>query len=349
LLYVSNREGGRDIYQVALTRSGQPAGDAVRLTTGANAATVSVSADGRRLAYAAYTRTANVWSTSIPPSGAARLSRSQPVTTGSQEIEAFDVSADGRWLVFDSDRSGIQQLYRMPLQGGEVEQLTSDLEPAMAPAVSRDGREIVYHTFRRGIRQLFVLPVEGGTPVQITHDSLQNRIALWAPDGRSLVFESDAFAPSQKSRIVSRDSNGRWGTPRTLLQGGDIPVPSPDGRSAVTVTRNVDRSALVIVPLSGAPSRTVLTQGASPTRGLFWSWSPDGRFIYYLAEDPGSKKIGIWRVPAGGGTAQLTIWFDEQSGNLVRPWFKVQGNRIYFTRGDQQSDIWMTEVTRRTR
>ncbi|MFL5401427.1 MAG: protein kinase domain-containing protein, partial [Gemmatimonadales bacterium] len=139
LLYVSNREGGRDIYQVALASSGRPLGEAVRLSTGLNAATVSVSADGRRLAYAAYTRTSNIWSVAIPQSGIVRLSRAEPVTTGSQEIEAFDVSADGRWLVFDSDRSGIQQLYRMPLQGGEVEQLTNAAEPSMAPRVSGDG------------------------------------------------------------------------------------------------------------------------------------------------------------------------------------------------------------------
>ena len=53
LLYVSNREGGRDLYQVTLARSGRPVDD-VRLTTGLNAASVSVSADGRRLAYAGF-------------------------------------------------------------------------------------------------------------------------------------------------------------------------------------------------------------------------------------------------------------------------------------------------------
>ena len=34
------------------------------------------------------------------------MSRAEPVTRGSQVIEAFDVSPDGRWLAFDSDRGG---------------------------------------------------------------------------------------------------------------------------------------------------------------------------------------------------------------------------------------------------
>jgi TolB protein len=343
LLYVSNREGGRDLYQVALPRSGRPASNAVRLTTGLNPASVSISADGNRLAYAAYSRTANVWSVAIPPAGAARLARAEPVTTGSQEIEAFDVSADGRWLVFDSDRSGIQQLYRMPLQGGEVEQLTNGPEPSLAPSVSPDGREIGYHSFRNGTRQLFVLPAEGGTPTQVTRDSAQNRGAVWSPDGQSLTYLKDAFMPSQASQIVSRDVAGRWGNPRILLRGGDLPVPAPTGSEVLTMSKE---GRMVIVPLTvGAPSRIVQSRRVSAyPGGLIWAWSPDGRFVYYIGKDSVDQKTGIWRVPAAGGVPRLTVWFDEASSYMLRPWFKVRGNRIYFTRGDQQSDVWMTEV-----
>jgi Tol biopolymer transport system component len=345
LLFVSNREGGRDIYQVALTGSGQPSREPVRLTTGLNAASVSVSADGRRLAYAAYTRTANAWSVPIPTSGSVRLSRAEPVTTGSQEVEAFDVSADGRWLVFDSDRSGIQQLYRMPLQGGDVEQLTNDPEPAMGPSVSRDGREIAYHTFRNGFRQVFVMGAEGGTPIQVTHDSAQNRLAIWSPDGRSLAFQKNALSSSEETGVVSRDASGNWGTPRTLLRRGGVAVWAPDGRRVLTLLKEGDRAFLVIVPVVGGVPRPVLSPRApSPRPGSIWAWSADGRFIYYVGQDPVDKKAGIWRVPAVGGPARLTVWFDKPPGVLIRPWFKVQGSRIYFAQGDPQSDIWVTEV-----
>jgi eukaryotic-like serine/threonine-protein kinase len=342
LLYVSNRDGGRDLYQVPLSRSGKPAGEAVRLTTGLNAATVSVSADGRRLVYAAFDRTTNVWSIVVPQSGSVPVARAEPVTTGNQEIEAFDISADGRWLIFDSNRGGTQQLYRMPLQGGEVEQLTNGDEPSMAPSLSRDGREIAYHTFRNGIRQLFVLPAEGGTPVQVTHDSFQNRMAFWFPDGRSIAFERNAFLPGAATRMVTRDENGRWSAPRVLLDGGDLAVPSPDGRSVLTITREGD---LVIVPVSGGPPRRVLSgRRISPARGYIWAWSSDGRFVYYTGKDPTNKVFGIWRVSAAGGVPQLMVSFDDPSRYLVRPWMRVHGNRIYFSRSDQQSDVWMTEI-----
>jgi eukaryotic-like serine/threonine-protein kinase len=344
LLYVSNRDGGRDIYQLGLSLSGSPLGGGVRLTTGSNAASVSTSGDGRRLAYAAYTRTSNVWSVPISPSGAASTSSAEPVTSGNQEIEAFDISADGRWLVFDSDRSGTQQLYRMPLQGGEVEQLTNDAVPAMAPAVSPDGREIAYHTFRNGTRQLFVLPAEGGTPLQVTDDSAQNRSARWSPDGQSLGFVKDAFLPSQESRIMSRDSSGTWSSPRTLLKGGETPVPSPDGKRAVTVSSD---GQLTMVPLpAGRPIR-IATPGVTPVANFLWDWSSDGRFVYYVGEDTADKRTGIWRVSAGGGTSRLVLLFDAPSQDKVRVWFTVHGNRLYFTRGDPQSDVWMSDVVGR--
>ena len=346
LLYISNRGGGRDIYQQPLARSGSPEGDALRLTTGANAASVSASADGRRLVYTAYGRTSNVWVSPVLEAGTARRSQAQPVTTGTQEIEAFDVSADGNWLLFDSDRSGTQQLYRMPLtENGEVEQLTTGAEPAFAPAISPDGREIAYHTFRNGTRQLFVMGVEGGTPVQVTHDNDQNRSGVWSLDGRSLAFQKRAFEPSHTTEIVSRDSEGKWGRPRTLLEGGDLPIWSPDGRRILTAMRRGDEASLMIVPVNGGPPvKIALPRGARPVPGP-WDWSPDGRYVYYIGQEPNNKRNGVWRVPVAGGAPRLALWFDEGSLDLTRPWFRVRGNRIFVTRPDQQSDIWMTEVS----
>lgn len=106
LLFVSTRDGGRDIYQVTLGSSGRPVGQAARLTTGLNATAVSVSTDGRRLAYAIYTETSNVWGLPISNSSLATVNRAEPVTTGTQVVESFDISPDATWIAFDSDRGG---------------------------------------------------------------------------------------------------------------------------------------------------------------------------------------------------------------------------------------------------
>lgn len=56
LYFVSNRNGPRDVY--ASDVHTHVAGEAVRVTTGMNAHSIDISADGARMVYAAYTSTA---------------------------------------------------------------------------------------------------------------------------------------------------------------------------------------------------------------------------------------------------------------------------------------------------
>ncbi len=46
-----------------------------------------------------------------------------------RQVYPLSWSADGSWLLVASDLSGIRQLYRLPLDGGELEQLTDYAEP----------------------------------------------------------------------------------------------------------------------------------------------------------------------------------------------------------------------------
>jgi TolB protein len=61
LLFMSTREGGRDLYSLQLDGSGHPRGPAVRLTTGLDLGTFSLSADGKALAYSSFPNTSNFW------------------------------------------------------------------------------------------------------------------------------------------------------------------------------------------------------------------------------------------------------------------------------------------------
>jgi serine/threonine-protein kinase len=348
LLYVSNREGGRDLYQVGLSRSGRPSGEAERLSTGLNAATVSVSAKGNRLSYATFSRTSNVWSLPIPHSGTVGLSRAQQLTTGSQEVEGFYPSPDGRWLVFDSNRGGVQQIYRMPLSGGAIQQLTSGDNPSLAPAISPDGREVAFHSFREGVRQMFVMPVEGGPPVQITSGATHSRIARWSPDGRSIAFVKNALSPDQETAVVSRDQNGRWGAARTVLKGGAAGVWSPDGsRLATQMVIPGGKFAVAVVPSAGGTPRVVGTPQDEPDGGCSWAFSEDGKFVYYLSNKSSTQRSGIWRVPVDGGPATPVAWYDGTPGGFRRSVLEVSGHRFYLNIGDPESDVWVTDVGER--
>src|ERR1022692_4277829 len=61
-------------------------------------------------------------------------------------------SADGRWLVFASDRggSGFLHLWLRPFSGGEGRQLTSGLHDDHEPVFSPDGRMLAYRSELNG-------------------------------------------------------------------------------------------------------------------------------------------------------------------------------------------------------
>ena len=133
VLFVSDRGGSRDIYRMPLDDSGARAGDPERLTTGLNVHSLSLSEDGKTLSYSVLTTKQNIWSIPIPEEGAVSVTEATPVTTGSQAIEGIHVSPDGQWLVFDSNRSGNPDIYKMPLGGGELVQLTTDRPMTFCP------------------------------------------------------------------------------------------------------------------------------------------------------------------------------------------------------------------------
>ncbi len=73
-------------------------------------------------------------------------------------------SQDGKWIYFGSNRSGRFEVWKMPSEGGESNQVTSD--GGMAALESPDGRTL-YYTKNDGADGIWKMPVEGGPEVQV--------------------------------------------------------------------------------------------------------------------------------------------------------------------------------------
>src|SRR5699024_7373205 len=56
-------------------------------------------------------------------------------------------SPDGKHLIFQSDRSGIPQLWLLSLNGGEAKQLTTFKNGATSPFWSKDGKKIIFSSY----------------------------------------------------------------------------------------------------------------------------------------------------------------------------------------------------------
>ena len=343
LFFISSRDGPLDVYEVAVASSGSLRSTPMRVTTGLNARSISVTGDAKRVAYSLYTGHANIYSLPIPSSGVASSLDATPVTSGAQTIEAVMVSPDDKWVVFDSDHDGVANLYRIPTAGGEVEQLTNESFDVFAPDLSPDDKLLAYHSFRNGTRDVEVKPLDGGTIERVTNTGAQESYPMWSHDGKRLVFLDQA---TNRSYVTTRLAPGKWSTPRSLYFDGAPLVTataystwSPDDKWIVSV---VARALVLVSPDSGA-SRTVYTAPPGepfPETAMF---SKDGRSIYFKSHDEaGHAMLNV--VPASGGVARVIVRFPDLSRPSSRQGFSMSATRFYFPVEDRQSNIWLADL-----
>ncbi len=169
LLFVSGRGGTRDIYQLNLDSRGRPRGEPVRVTVGLDVSQITLAPDGEHLAYSVVTNRSNIWRVKDPEPAGCRAdprSRSPPTRRASS---ASGFRRDGQWLVFDSDRSGTQQIFRRRWPVVRCSRSPMARRRPSTPSLSPDGREVAYHAIVNGLRRVFVTSVEGGDqPVQVS-------------------------------------------------------------------------------------------------------------------------------------------------------------------------------------
>jgi len=198
----------------------------------------------------------------ITPPGVIRI------TTDSSSEEHPCWSASGYWIYFASTRSGNWDIWRIPAEGGEAQQVTSDPESDFTPDINPSSGELAWMSRRipAGNYEIFkgYLPCAQGevcTVTRVTNDNDLNRAPVWSPQvyaGYSMAFGQFYDPDDDGSTIptIFLVSN----VAIDELIPGDNPSFSPNGRW-VTYQTNDYHIAKIEILGSGIPVE--LTEGPS--------------------------------------------------------------------------------------
>ncbi|HYN79954.1 MAG TPA: protein kinase [Gemmatimonadaceae bacterium] len=343
LLFVSSLGGNRDIYMQRIAGDLTPRGEPVRLTTGLNAHTISIGRSGKTLAYSVFNAIANVWSAPIATADA-DSPRLKQVTTGNQTIESVFVSRDGQWLAYDSNINGNQDIFKVPVAGGEAQQLTRNGVDNFNPAWSPDGSQIAFHSLLKGNRDVYVMDASGGNVQPVVATPREELAAVWVNGGQAIQF----FTYPDSIFEVKRVGNG-WGPARFVLRGG-IGGPSPDGKK---IAYGGPPGSLCAECPGGlhilsadlkqrqhfpTPKMNKVIQSAGTT-----VWSADSRHLFVsVREKDGTSSI--WQAPVNGDEEKRVLHLTDPSRQFYRTSLDADSTNFYFTIGDRQSDIWTMEL-----
>ena len=139
LFFSSDRGGSMNLWRVPVDEAtGLAKGNPEPVTTpSSNSALITMSADGKRLAYVEQSWTQNLMRVAFPPGS--RPDPPTPVTQGSRFFAEPQVSPDGQWLAtYSLDNSN--NLYVVRTDGTEFRQITDDGFKNIAPRWSPDGK-----------------------------------------------------------------------------------------------------------------------------------------------------------------------------------------------------------------
>lgn len=259
-----------------------------------------MSPDGQRVAFVVTTidehkheYRSSIW---VVPSAGGEARR---FTTGTAKASSPAWSPDGRWLAFVTDREGEPtgkdekeqkmhgkgkpQVWLIPADGGEAQQLTFMQHGASNPVWSPDGKRLLFsaqvgpadeetedgkplpkarvidrlwyrldgvgYIYERR-SHLFLVDVSGGEPQQLTDGDWDDNEPAWSPDGSTIAFASSR--EEDRWRLPAPDiytlalHDGKAGDLRRVTNGSlacGVPSWSRDGKTIAFLATTKLRSA----------------------------------------------------------------------------------------------------------
>jgi len=326
LVISSHRGGDFGLWRVPIA-----GGTPERLSIGSTSAFYpSIALQGNRLAYRMGTLHPNIWRLALDAS-LRPISPAAPLMISSVADEGPQFSPDGNKIVFDSQRSGNNEIWVANADGSEPIRLTSLNVLSGTPRWSPDGKFIAFDSRPGDHSHIFVISAVGGAPRQITHGDFEASVPSWSRDGKWIYFTSNRFGIWQLFKVSTQGGDPL----QVTKKGGFAAFESPDG-SALYYWKDNDHG-IWKMPLPAGEEKRILPLGLDWGR---WAVLNDG--IYFVDSNQPRPVISFFDFASHRISRIATI---EKALPFEVPAFDVSpdGRTVLFLQVEMQGDIMLVE------
>ena len=289
----------------------------------------SLSPDGARIAFQVRrydlpgdTSWSEIWLVDADGANARQMTQGKHLDTAPQ------FTPDGNAILFSSNRAGANQLYVMPIDGGEPRQLTSFPTGVADPVYTSDGKFLAVSADvypEAGIDAAKNVEPEGKLSVHVADELLYRHWTSWR-DGRvTHVLLVDAASGD----VLKDLTPGPFDAPTFSLGGERGYAFSPDGKELCFVSNHDAKQAestnadLWVVPLDGDVTNPRNLTDANDGWDGAPLYSPDGRHLAFVSQ----------ATPAYESDLRRLAVLDRQT------------NEVRYLTSREHFDDWIGELT----
>lgn len=227
-------------------------------------------------------------------------------------------------------------LWKVSLQGGLAQRLTTHAEEENFSSISPDGKTVAFSASYEGPMEVYTMPIDGGLPTRWTFERDASVVNSWTPDNQ-IIYNTRAFSKVPDNQIVTIDPISKQKTRIPLSQASEASYDAT-GNTVYFVRPAYHRN--VTKRYQGGTARQIwkFTEGADEAVKLTKNhlggshhpmWFSDR--VYFITDRDGM--MNIWSMTENGeDLKQHTTHkdFDVRSASISN------GNIVY----QMAADLW---------
>jgi DNA-binding winged helix-turn-helix (wHTH) protein/Tol biopolymer transport system component len=323
----------------------KPLDEPVRLTSGPDAkARIGLSSDGKRLTFLRFAYSPQVYIAEIGRDHS-RVGPIQRLRLDERRNYPYDWTADGKSLIFTSDRDGNFHLFKQSpdqlipelLVGGDNNVTISRMDPT--------GTSVLYLLTvapgdLSGVARMMRVPLAGGVPQTVLAEPGINNfqcarfhsdVCIFSQFGNDRLAFYTFDSASGKHALLKTVQDPDW-----FLDNWSL---SPDGTTLVLAKkhRGAIQADIRMLRLDGTVDRTLHLEnwfGIS-----YIDWAADGKSIWVNAANSAGTQT-LLNVSTGG---KVTPFLEESEMELGWAIPSPDNKHIAMWRGDTSSNAWLLE------